>query len=229
MEMIEIPHLLNFRDFSACHRKDNTLLPANVFARSDNPAFLDEKEIAALKKRGLTTIVDLRRHHECAVRPDYLVGRPGFCHHHIVMNEEPYLSFNRSVEPADIAAAYYSKLSVSAQGIAAVFRIFAAAKDGVLFHCESGKDRTGTIAILLLLLHDIMDEDIAEDYRLSYDRMYDNDHPALLADPTLIPMKETVSCFLQLFRRDFLCCDDYFLSIGLTAEELTGIRMKYGE
>lgn len=227
--MIEIPHLLNFRDFSACRRKDNTKLPANVFARSDNPAFLDEEGIAALKRRGLTTIVDLRRHHECATAPDCLAGHPGFCHHHIVMNDDPYLSFNHAVEPADIAAAYYSKLSVSAQRIAAVFQVFAEAKDGVLFHCESGKDRTGTIAILLLMLNDIMEEDIAEDYRLSYDRMYDKDHQALLADPTLIPMKETVTCFLRLFRRDFPCCDDYFLSIGLTPEELAGIRRKYGE
>ncbi len=227
--MTEIPHLLNFRDFSACRRKDNTLLPPNVFARSDNPAYLDEEGIKVLKRRGLTTVVDLRRHDECTVRPDCLADRSEFSHHHIVMNDERYLSFNSAVEPADIAAAYYSKLSVSAARIAAVFQIFAAAQDGVLFHCESGKDRTGTIAILLLLLFDIVDADIAEDYRLSYDRMYDKDHPTLLADPTLIPMKETVSCFLRLFRRDFPCCDDYFLSIGLTPGELAGIRRKYGE
>lgn len=229
MKMTELPHLLNFRDFSTCRRKDNTVLPANIFARSDNPAYLDTEEIEALKTRGLTTIVDLRRHNECVKRPDCLAGRPGFCYHHIVMNDEAYLTFNHVIEPADIAAAYYSKLSVSAERIAAVFQIFAEAKDGVLFHCESGKDRTGTIAILLLLLFDIMEEDIAEDYRLSYDRMYDKDHQALLADPTLIPMKETATCFLQLFHRDFPCCDDYFLSIGLTAEELSRIRGKYGE
>lgn len=227
MKTTEIPHLRNFRDFSACRRKDSTFLSPNVFARSDNPAYLDDEEIAVLKKRRLTTVVDLRRERERVVRPDFLAGQPGFLYHHIVMNDEPYVSFNAAVEPADIAAAFYSKLNVSAQRIAAVFQLFAAAEDGVLFHCESGKDRTGTIAILLLLLNDVLDEDIAEDYRLSYDRMYGEYNQALLADPTLIPMKETVDCFLHFFRRDFACCDDYFLSIGLTAEELQRIRGKY--
>lgn len=226
--MTEMPHLLNFRDFSACRRRDGTLLPANVFARSDNPASLEDEEIAALQKRGLTTVVDLRRRQECAARPDCLRDCPGFSYHHIVMNDEPYLSFNRGIEPADIAAAYYSKLTVSARRIAGIFQVFAGAGDGVLFHCESGKDRTGTIAILLLLIHDVRDEDIAEDYRLSYDRMYASEQPALLADPTLIPMAATVTEFLRLFRRDYPCCDDYFLSIGVTSEELSRIRKKYG-
>lgn len=224
--MVPFFHLANFRDFSTCRKKDGTLLAPNIFARSNNPAFLDEEEIADLKARRLTTVVDLRRDPECETRPDCLANRPDFQYHHIVMNEDPYATFGDIIDPADVAAAYYSKLSVSARKIAAVFQLFAAAKDGVLFHCESGKDRTGTVAILLLLLNDIIDEDIAEDYRLSYDKMYGAADQTLLSDPTLVPKKETVSYFLQQFRQDFACCDDYFLQIGLTAKELSRIRGK---
>lgn len=225
--MVPFLHLVNFRDFSACRKKDGTLLTPNVFARSNNPAFLDAEEIVDLKARRLTTVVDLRRDRECETRPDCLANRPDFQYRHIVMNEDPYATFGDIIDPADVAAAYYSKLSVSAEKIAAVFQLFAAATDGVLFHCESGKDRTGTIAILLLLLNDIIDEDIAEDYRLSYDRMYGAADQKLLSDPTLVPKRETVSYFLQRFRQDFACCDDYFLQIGLTAKELSRIRGKY--
>ena len=129
------------------------------------------------------------------------------------------------LEPSEIAAAYYSKLTVSSDRIAGIFRILANAKTGVIFHCESGKDRTGTIAALLLLLCGVADDDIAEDYRLSYDRMY-YDSSELVSDPTLVPMTETMDLFLERFHREYPVPEDYFLSIGLTSEEISMICNK---
>ena len=226
--VIRFPHLRNFRDFSGYRCVDGAKLRSNVLARSDNPCFVEDDEISELKKQGFTTIIDLRRKNERNYRPDKLSERSGFDYYPVVMNDDPYTDFGSVLEPLDIAAAYYSKLTVSADRIAAIFRIMANAKTGVLFHCESGKDRTGTIAALLLLLCGVADDDIAEDYRLSYDRMY-LDSSDLISDPTLVPMTETMNLFLEQFHREYSVAEDYFLSIGLTKEEILMIRSKIKE
>ncbi|MGN0962571.1 MAG: tyrosine-protein phosphatase [Clostridia bacterium] len=221
------PNLKNFRDFEGCRCNDGKRVKGNAFARSDNPRFIEEGEIAELRRRGLTTVIDLRRANEAANRPDRLASEPGFTYRHIVMNDEAYTALGPMTVPGEIADAFYSKLTVSSEHIADIFRAFAASETGVLFHCESGKDRTGTVAALLLLLNDVCDEDIIEDYRLSYDRMYVNGDPELLSDPTLIPMKETMELFLERFHRDYPVPMDYFLSIGLTQGELESIRRRF--
>ena len=223
------PHLRNFRDFEGYRCNDGKRIKGNVIARSDNPRFIEEGEVTELRRRGLTTVIDLRRYNELETRPDRLASEPGFTYRHIVMNDEAYTLLADVDVPCGIAAAFYSKLTVSADRIAEIFRLFSTAENGVLFHCESGKDRTGTIAALLLLMNDVCDEDIIEDYRLSYDRMYVNGDPELLSDPTLIPMKETMELFLERFHRDYPVPEDYFISIGLTPEEIESIRRRFRE
>lgn len=225
----EFPHLRNFRDFAGYRCNDGKRIRGNVFARSDNPRLVGEDEMETLQRRGLTFVIDLRRPNELENRPDLLASAPGFRYCHIVMNDEAYTLLPDVDVPSGIAEAFYSKLTVSADRIAEVFRHFSTAETGVLFHCESGKDRTGTIAALLLLLNDVCDEDIIEDYRLSYDRMYIDGDPELLSDPTLIPMKETMELFLERFHRDYPVAEDYFLSIGLTPDELEAICRRFRE
>ena len=224
----EFPNLRNFRDFSGYRCTDGAVLRSRVFARSDNPCSIEKSEIDELKNRDFTTIIDLRRENEREQRPDKLSENTDFDYHPIVMNDAPYYDLGEMLEPSEIAAAYYSKLTVSSDRIAEIFRILANAKTGVIFHCESGKDRTGTIAALLLLLCGVADDDIAEDYRLSYDRIY-LDSPELLSDPTLVPMSETMNLFLERFHREYPVTDDYFISIGLTKKELEMIRNKIRE
>ncbi|MGM9567656.1 MAG: tyrosine-protein phosphatase [Clostridia bacterium] len=221
------PHLKNFRDFEGYRCNDGKTVKGGVFARSDNPYLLEKDETEELRRRGLTTVIDLRRVNELENRPDRLASEPGFTYRHMVMNDEAYTALGSVIVPEEIVDAFYSKLTVSSGHIAAIFRAFAEAETGVLFHCESGKDRTGTIAALLLLLNDVRDADIIEDYRLSYDRMYQNGDPELLSDPTLIPMKETMELFLGRFHRDYPVSEDYFISIGLTREELESIRRRF--
>lgn len=222
-------HLLNFRDFCGYRRNQGLPLPGNVFARSNNPDFLSPEELAKLKRRGFTCAVDLRRDAEVAARPDFLATQPGFTYHHIIMNDELYTNFNAALTPEEGAAAYFSKLTVSADRIRSIFQIFAQSDAGVLFHCELGKDRTGTIAALLLLLLDVKTEDIVEDYRLSYDRMYFGDNEGLLHDPTLVPKAETMEILLSLFAKEYQSPDAYFLGIGLKEAELERIRAKVGQ
>lgn len=218
-------YLKNFRDFSGYRCVDGTTLRGDTFARSDNPREISEEEIDELRKRGFTTVIDLRRENEKEVFPDQLSFVQDFKYHPIIMNDVAYTDLGVLIEPKDIAAAYYGMLGPSRDRIAAIFRILAVSESGVLFHCEAGKDRTGTIAALLLLLCDVEDATIAEDYRLSYDCLY-YDGGEYVSEPTLVPQKETMEFFLKRFHEDYPIAADYFRGIGLSENEIRQIRNK---
>lgn len=223
------PHLHNFRDFCGYRCVDGAVLRGNVFARSDNPRFVDAEEIKILRDRGFTTVIDLRRDYEPKDRPDLLAESEGFDYHLIPMYTDPYSSMGNLTTPDTIVAFFMEKLVASAPCISAVFRLFATAPNGVLFHCESGKDRTGLIAALLLLLCGVKEETIIEDYRLSYDNLYRGADPELLSDPVMIPMAETMSRFLSRFQERYSDPCEYFYLLGITEAEIRQIRYKIKE
>ena len=68
------------------------------------------------------------------------------------------------------------------QQCASVIRAIANAEPrGVVFHCSRGRDRTGLVALLVLALAGVDEEDIASDYELSTERVRRLD--AALGDP----------------------------------------------
>ncbi|MCB0032784.1 MAG: tyrosine-protein phosphatase [Anaerolineales bacterium] len=54
----------------------------------------------------------------------------------------------------------------------AMHRLTTAVSGGVVMHCQSGKDRTGLMAALLLRLAGVPDEVIVADYALSQERLW---------------------------------------------------------
>ena len=48
-----------------------------------------------------------------------------------------------------------------------MMKTFAAANEGFVFHCRSGKDRTGLVAAILLFIAGVPDEVVAKDFGLS--------------------------------------------------------------
>ena len=68
---------------------------------------------------------------------------------------------------------YYPAMLAEYPGpVIAAVRAIAQAEPGcVAFHCAGGKDRTGLIALILLVLAEATTGEVIEDYLLSYERM----------------------------------------------------------
>ncbi|HET7556132.1 MAG TPA: tyrosine-protein phosphatase, partial [Gaiellaceae bacterium] len=77
--------------------------------------------------------------------------------------------------PDDVAAtrdAYLIFLEHFRANVAAAFAAVADAPDGaVVIHCVGGKDRTGLLCAFLLQLAGVPDDEIADDYALSEERL----------------------------------------------------------
>lgn len=161
-----IDGLVNARDLGGLRRSNGTLTPYGVFYRSENIDLITEPGWNQLKNSGVRTIIDLRQVGERAtdtqVRPNWL----NVIHSDLdgIDNEvfwKPYLE--KGLESTSMY--YTDHLKQMPERAEEVLDAIATAPEGgVLFHCKSGRDRTGLIALLLLSAIDTEPEDIVDDY-----------------------------------------------------------------
>ncbi|MCW2756875.1 MAG: tyrosine protein phosphatase [Nocardioidaceae bacterium] len=161
---LAVDGLFNIRDLGGLPRRGGGVTPSGVFARSEMLERVTPAGWRALHEYGVRTVVDLRRADEVAADP---VAHPDWL---TVLDVDvddladeafwaPYLDL------IGTAVYYLPHLREKPDRTgAALAAIASAPPGGVLFHCGGGRDRTGMVAMLLLLLAGVEEEQIVADY-----------------------------------------------------------------
>ena len=114
------------------------------------------------------------------------------------------LSINAKVPNSenDVIENYYRMIE-NDRAIADIFVTMANSAGGILFHCQEGKDRTGIISALLLLLAGVSDIDIYADYEISNIYLYEMIQTAkgILPDYLLYLNTEYIANMLKFLRK----------------------------
>ena len=158
--------LVNARDLGGLPLVGGGVTPAGVFYRSESADRITGEGWEQLRAAGIRSIVDLRapaeRARDANGRPDWLttltVDLDG------PANREFWVYYEES--GLDGTPLYYlPHLEAMPERIGAVLTALAEAPEGgVLFHCMSGRDRTGLTAMVLLSLVGVLPEAIVDDY-----------------------------------------------------------------
>ncbi|MGW0082560.1 GNAT family N-acetyltransferase [Streptomyces sp. NPDC003393] len=131
---------------------------------------------------GIGTVIDLRHDWEVE-RQGRVPEHPSFTYHNLSIEHRPYdqPSLGPEVEPGPYLAERY--MEVAQDGTKEIRRVLELIADAavsdtpLVFHCASGKDRTGEMAALVLALLGVPEPTIIEDFSLT-----ELATPALLAD-----------------------------------------------
>lgn len=128
---------------------------------------LEAAELEILAGRGLATVIDLRRAGELHEAPNPFARVDGVAYHHVSLFDR--LAPLEMVGSANLLLDLYRiALDERRAEFARVLSLIADAPPGaVLFHCAVGKDRTGLIAALLLLVAGVDRDLILEDYAMT--------------------------------------------------------------
>ena len=215
----------NTRELGGYVIRDGLATKRNSLWRSDVQNYPSEKDLALLKKRGITTILDLRGDKDLARKPSGFANVEGFTYINCPIIEGSGIP--ESVEKVPV-----SYLAIAqAEHMPKVFRTIANAESGVMFNCTAGKDRTGVVSAILLLHAGVSDADIIENYVLT--KEYGRERLELVhknfpeVDMNIITPKEWyMEEFLRLFREKFGTTESYFRSLGLSEDEIEKIRRK---
>ncbi len=174
-ELLRLASADNFRDVAGRGHPtcDGARVRTGVVYRS-NELQLTEVDASALEQLGVTSVLDLRDHHEVEAHPDVEV--PGAEWAHLPVGGIPP---GTGAELPDAAAAREAMLAVyrgfvtderAQASFGAVVRRVAAATSPLVFHCTAGKDRTGWAAALLLHLAGVDPAVVEADYLLTNER-----------------------------------------------------------
>ena len=221
---IKLKNIKNMRDLGNYPTKSGGYTKNGTFYRSDLPKNMDDEEIEKILKLNISTVIDLRTEEEVNRKPNSL-NIKNIDYYNVSLLGDRCPEFEK-----DIPIGYMNILSNN-ETMRKTFKIILNAKGSVLFNCTAGKDRTGVVAMLLLKLADVYDEDLLVDYQISYTYLKEDirkmhkdnpDLPAFLGESKMEYMEET----LEMFNNKYVNIIDYFTNLGFSLDEILKIKSK---
>ena len=171
------PALFNFRDLGGYPTQDGRRIKRGLIYRSGGLTLLNEEELERFKSFGIHYIMDLRTTKEIERKPDPPLEGVEFMHYSGLEfrgGEEIDFSPEGMHRLGDGAqdqyekfTAYYHEMPFDNEAFRIIMEALEAHKTPFLFHCASGKDRTGVAAMIILLALGVSREFVFADYALS--------------------------------------------------------------
>ena len=177
MNTLPFRNVLNFRDLGGYPTLDGRTVPYNTFYRTGNLSALNEEERAYFETLGIRFILDLRTAGESQSDPDPVFEGTEYLRHSGVQSKGgEEIDFSpkgmRQIgkdgkRQLEQLTEYYRNMPFHNGAMRILSQYVASYKVPILFHCASGKDRTGVGAMLVLLLLGVDEETVVSDYLLS--------------------------------------------------------------
>ena len=214
----------NTRDLGG-YKCENGMTKRLSVLRSDSQKAPSEKDFRFLLENGITTIIDLRDAAAVEKEKSGFDGARGFFYHNCPIEDG-------SGVPESVSAVPKSYMDIAeSSAMPKVFSIIANAHAGVMFNCSAGKDRTGVLSALLLMLAGVSDEDVIYDYLLTkeYNRERLERFHKLFPETDMnivTPCEGHMGNFLALFRAKYGGVREYLRSIGINDENAEKIKEK---
>ena len=244
---------VNFRDLVGYETADGRHVREGIFFRSGGLYRMTGEELALLRQLNVRFVMDLRTAAENDRQPDPVI--PG-----TEMLRHSGLEFANGAEidfsPAGMAQigdpglrqiallkVYYRHIAFGNEAFRILFDNILRGSVPLVFHCHSGKDRTGVAAMLILLALRVPRETVLADYMLSNEYVADDIRSELAANSDkiknhpeseeLIRMKagvlESVGRLVldEIFMRYPDPADFFLTEYGLDAAALKAMRDRY--
>jgi protein-tyrosine phosphatase len=163
----------NFRDLGGYETIDGLRVRRQVLYRSGKLSALTEADLAQLARKNIQVVCDLRTPQERANEPsltafsktyrswDYDVG-------HSLLRDAASAEGATPQHVQDALAATYETMPwLYAQMYRSAFQHIVEGDVPLVFHCAGGKDRTGTLAALILTALGVPEQTVLADYMLT--------------------------------------------------------------
>ena len=171
---LPLQNMYNFRDIGG-YPAEGGVTRYGKFYRSDLPGELPLKDIEAILAANVRTVIDFRSDREVENHPHALRDVAEIDYHRVsLFGDNAQLKEQMGVDPetsllSDLGRLYIGFADFRFEQIVQVFNLLVQAmqKGAVLVNCSAGKDRTGVISALVLLLCGVPKWDIVADYAIT--------------------------------------------------------------
>ncbi len=235
--LLQLEKAYNVRHLGGYKNKDNKITKDSIFLRADSLSFITQNDIDALIKFGLGSVIDLRSEKEIEEHPNLLNNYDGINYINIplkVIDGDITQDLTKVAmdNPKQAMPLFYVDiLEKSKTFIKEMFEFFEKNIDKtLLFHCTAGKDRTGVTAMLLLGLCDVDNEQIIDNYVITFENNTKNPNYLKIADNLPIEIlrsdREYIETAIKHIEKNYGSYYDYLVSTGISTETLKTIKNK---
>lgn len=241
-KIVKLETTYNTRDLGGYKATDGKITRHGVFLRSDDTDNLTLKDIEKLKAYGVTTVLDLREEPYYLEHPDKLSSIPGINYQNIdIVKIYNAHSTDKETRSDESSARKFLRYTGEGNWVKTAFDIIANTEGCTLFHCFAGKDRTGLVAMLLLGLVGVSDEDIMQNYSVSYDFIKDNPKIKEIIEKDIENFGEAaigkyhatppskIKHGIDYISENYGTTENYLLACGVLRENLDKIKNKFVE
>lgn len=167
LENIELTSPVNQRDLGGI-AINGGVLKQGLAIRTDDLAYVTERDATRLVENNLTAIIDLRSNLEVALTGRGPLAGHNVTHHHIPLMADISKATGDSAQEGftheAMGRSYVAMVEHAAPQLVTALNIIAYSPGATAFHCAAGRDRTGVLAAVLLLALGANDHDIVTDY-----------------------------------------------------------------
>jgi protein-tyrosine phosphatase len=166
---VEFQNLHNFRDLGGYRGHAGRTVRWGRLYRSDSLGRLAGADVDRFRALGVRTVIDLRYPWEIEAA-GRIPHHDGLAWYNLSIEHRPYnqAEIDPDVDPWRFLADRYAEVAHDGvRELRQALEIIAADSGPLVFHCASGKDRTGLLAALVLSLLDVSEDDIAADFALT--------------------------------------------------------------
>ncbi|MEU9860870.1 tyrosine-protein phosphatase [Streptomyces sp. NPDC047971] len=169
---IDFDDLHNFRDLGGYRTADGGSVRWGALYRSDSLAKLRGPDLDRFQELGVSAVIDLRYPWEISAkgRMPETPQTDGIAWHNLSIEHRPYdqAEIDPDLDPWRYLADRFAEVAADgAVELREALEVIASARGPLVFHCASGKDRTGLLAAVVLSLLDVSDEQILDDFALT--------------------------------------------------------------
>ncbi|MGW2630359.1 tyrosine-protein phosphatase [Streptomyces chattanoogensis] len=166
---VEFERLHNFRDLGGYRSQDGRTVRWGRLYRSDSLSKLQGADWDRFLSLGVRTVIDLRYPWEIEAKGRVPVTE-GLAYLNLSVEHRPYdqAEIDPALDPWRYLADRYAEVARDgAEELRQALEVIASESAPQVFHCASGKDRTGLLAGLVLSLIGVDEDVIAADFALT--------------------------------------------------------------
>lgn len=224
IKRLSLDGVYNIRDLGGHIINENTMTKWGVFLRSADLADITLNDMDILYEYGVRTIINLKAVDETN---NPVQNDKRFNHIQVPLIDD-FPKMFKIIKDYE-GSFYLTMLEAFKVHIKEIFITIAEHIDngGILFHCVSGKDRTGVIAAILLLISNVSELDILADFIISAvylrpvaDRN-NKPHEEILKYP------QEIESVIQHLREKYNGAEGYLKSIGVPSDVIEKIKIVF--
>jgi len=227
---LKIFGMKNCRDLGGLTTCDSNITRYGSIFRADLPTKCMPSDIDEVRRLNITLCIDLRHPTSAQKNLSQMKEIEGLRYVNIGYSDDGNAAIaerldNEQFDSEEWSSIYVNVIEKERAWVKKVFEEIAHNSGATLFHCTWGRDRSGLLSLLILLLANVCCEEITADYIMSNAYCYDSQMEIELKGNRDVKI-DTALFLMEYIKNKYYTIENYLFSCGISMYDIDAVKRK---